>query len=288
MADTLNFSGHETFHCRSFWLKKGYDHVKHGRTFTDPDAVVHLGVGKNMVTSIRFWLRAFDMADESTQLTELGKRLLDDEGWDPYLEDVGSLWLLHYKLVTRKHASIYHIIFRELRDRLPEFNAQSLADHVLAEKQKGNAGTLEKDFSVFVRNYLQRASADVDDFAGLLSELELVREIKLEATEGATRKDRTVYFIDRTKRLSLPPRILLFAILESIPDQMSISLNTLMDGEESLGKVFALHRDGMYELLEDIAKLYNGITISREAGVVELQFTNRPDQWAVLADHYAN
>jgi len=171
---------------------------------------------------------------------------------------------------------------------LPEFNAQSLADHVLAEKQKGNAGTLEKNFSVFVRNYLQRASADVDDFAGLLSELELVREIKLEATDGATRKDRTVYFIDRTKRLSLPPRILLFAILESIPHQMSISLNTLMEGDESLGKVFALHRDGMYELLEDIAKLYKGITISREAGVVELQFTKRPDQWAVLADHYAN
>lgn len=23
----LKFSGHESFHCRQFWLKKGFDHV---------------------------------------------------------------------------------------------------------------------------------------------------------------------------------------------------------------------------------------------------------------------
>lgn len=50
------FSGHETFQCRHLWLKKGYDFVKSGKAFSDEDAVVELGVGKNMVTAIRYWM----------------------------------------------------------------------------------------------------------------------------------------------------------------------------------------------------------------------------------------
>ena len=53
------FSGHESFACKSHWLKRGYDFVNAGNNFNDDEAVVHLGVGKNMVASIRFWLKAF-------------------------------------------------------------------------------------------------------------------------------------------------------------------------------------------------------------------------------------
>lgn len=41
------FSGHESFQCKGLWLKKGYDYVKAGLSFTDDYAVVELGVGKN-------------------------------------------------------------------------------------------------------------------------------------------------------------------------------------------------------------------------------------------------
>ena len=57
MAITYKFSGHESFPCKSLWLKKGYDFVVGGNDFNSPDAVITLGVGKNMVMSIRFWLR---------------------------------------------------------------------------------------------------------------------------------------------------------------------------------------------------------------------------------------
>ena len=43
------FSGHESFQCRQLWLKKGYDYINKNKTFTDEDAVVELGVGKNMI-----------------------------------------------------------------------------------------------------------------------------------------------------------------------------------------------------------------------------------------------
>ena len=110
------FSGHDSFQCRQLWLKKGYDYVIENRKFNDDDAVVQLGVGKNMVSSIRFWLKAFNIVDNKDLPTEFGKRLFDDEtGYDPFLEDEASLWLLHYQLVKTGFASIYSIIFNEFR-----------------------------------------------------------------------------------------------------------------------------------------------------------------------------
>jgi hypothetical protein len=106
------FSGHDSFQCRLLWLKKGFDYVQEGKSFNDEDAVVQLGVGKNMVSSIRFWLKAFNVIDNKDIPTVFGKRLFDDEtGYDPFLEDEASLWLLHYQLVKNGFASIYSYHF---------------------------------------------------------------------------------------------------------------------------------------------------------------------------------
>ncbi len=48
-ATKYTFSGHDSFQCRQLWLKKGYDYVWKGKNVNDEDAVVRLGVGKNMV-----------------------------------------------------------------------------------------------------------------------------------------------------------------------------------------------------------------------------------------------
>ena len=51
---SFSFSGHETFAFRYPWLKKGYDAVREDPSiFQRDDAITILGVGKNMVRSIR-------------------------------------------------------------------------------------------------------------------------------------------------------------------------------------------------------------------------------------------
>ena len=59
------FSGHESFQCRHLWLKKGYDFIKNKNLFTNEDAVVTLGVGKNMVSSLKYWMKCFDIIDKN-------------------------------------------------------------------------------------------------------------------------------------------------------------------------------------------------------------------------------
>src|SRR3954447_18981402 len=103
------FSGHETFPFRYPWLKKGYDAVREDVTvFGRDDAITTLGVGKNMVRSIRHWCLAAGLLEEGRGTGEnrattlrpstLGDWLLHDEtGRDPYLEDPATLWLLHWQ-----------------------------------------------------------------------------------------------------------------------------------------------------------------------------------------------
>ena len=66
----LIFSGHESFHCRNVWLKKGYDFLYLKHKFSEPSAVVNLGVGKNMVSAINFWMKSFGLMTDSYKLTE--------------------------------------------------------------------------------------------------------------------------------------------------------------------------------------------------------------------------
>lgn len=94
----VTFARHETFHPRFGWLKKGFDRASvDSEIFLREDAPVRLGVGKNMVRSIRYWCSAFKLLKDD-QPTEFGRQLLGQDGWNPYLEDSASLWLLHWKL----------------------------------------------------------------------------------------------------------------------------------------------------------------------------------------------
>ena len=112
-----SFSGHESFFCKPLWLKKAYDAMNEGVNFTSPDAVALLGVGKNMVSSIRFWSRAFGLSINDNP-TPFAHAIFDTEnGYDPYLEDEGTIWLLHYFLLTNKVASLYHLTFLDFNER---------------------------------------------------------------------------------------------------------------------------------------------------------------------------
>ena len=94
-ANTLRFSGHETFPCRIHWLHKGVTYLcKNGNNaaaFNREDAVVHLGVGKNMVRSIVYWMHAFGILNDEGEINSsfLEDLVLfqapGDDNWDEFI-----------------------------------------------------------------------------------------------------------------------------------------------------------------------------------------------------------
>lgn len=280
------FSGHDSFQCRQLWLKKGYDFVQEGKSFNDEDAVVKLGVGKNMVSSIRFWLKTFNIINSKDIPTEFGRRLFDDEnGYDPFLEDEASLWLLHYQLVKNGFASIYHIIFNEFRKEKLFFNKETFVNYVKRIGESNpelnfNENTIAKDFIVFANLYkTDPESKDVEDsFSGILSELELLKKT------GKGKEEQ--FFIENSERDNLPESILLFSILDNLTFGNSISLNSLEFDLNSPGSIFALNRSGLMNKIADIVLGFADITFTDQAGIKELQFKKKVDAYTILDKYY--
>ncbi len=276
------FSGHDSFQCRQLWLKKGYDYVQEGKDFNNEDAVVQLGVGKNMVSSIRFWLKAFNIIDNKDIPTEFGKRLFDDEtGYDPFLEDEASLWLLHYQLVINGFASIYSIVFNEFRKEKLFFNKETFVNYIkrIGERNTNlnfNENTVGKDFIVFANLYKNDSeNKNVEDsFSGILSELEILKS-----------KDKQ-FFIENTGRDNLPEPIVLYVILDNSNYGNAISLNSLEFDINSPGSIFALNRSGLMNKISEIVSSSKDITFTDQAGIKELQFKNKTDAYTILDQYY--
>ncbi|GAB4093518.1 DUF4007 family protein [Flaviaesturariibacter terrae] len=295
----FQFSGHDSFICKHFWLKKGYDFVQSNGNFNDENSVVKLGVGKNMVTSINYWLKSFGILEENSGgLSKLGKLLMDDnKGYDPYLENLGTIWLLHYYLIKTGKASIYHLFFNEFRKSKFEFTKEQLANFIKrklegSDQNTFNANTANSDISVFIRNYLKpnykASKIDIeDDFSNLMIDLDLMEPYQSENIDG---KAVEWYRVESKQRMDLPSQIVLFNILDtaSMPPsgELSISFRELQTGENLPGSIFALTEEGLFQKIEQIINDNPGKAIFTEtAGVRTLQISNL-DKWSVLHAYY--
>ena len=247
LGEKLIFQGHNTFLCRLSWLKKGYDFIAGGHGFNDADAVVRLGVGKNMVDAIRYWLRAFGLTNEADELQGAAHELLGPAGCDPYLEDDATLWYLHYLLVKTGRASLYCLAFNEFRKQSFSFNRAQLTQFVQRRNAELghpplNANTLDADLTIFIRGYAptgkERERFDVEEeTTGLLQELGLLT---------VTKRDEVRYHLDNLERPELPWQVVLRVILahESYGD--TISFSDLEVAPDSPGLVFALNEQGLF------------------------------------------
>ena len=117
------FSGHESFACRYGWLPKLYEAVAEDPKLfsSDERAILRLGLGRNMVKSLRFWGEAFGLTrtrNREVCVTDFAQMLLDaDKGLDPYLETPGALWRLHWKLTVHGGLGAWAVMFLEMQDR---------------------------------------------------------------------------------------------------------------------------------------------------------------------------
>jgi hypothetical protein len=275
-----SFSGHESFPCKSMWLKKGYDYLVNDNMFTDPDAVVKLGVGKNMVQSIRFWLKAFGLSKDD-EVTDIAKYLFDDKnGKDPYAEDNFTLWILHYLLVMTNFSSIYHLVFIDLQREKKEFDKKQLLSfikrkcNVPEQKNVFNENTVNKDIRVFLQNYLSPTNPKTnEEYANLLLELGLLRE-----NEGK-------YSFNELSMGQINPLIILFALVHIAGEDKTISFDKLQE----LSLVFCIPISSFLIIVRSLSEKYSKeINYTDNSGIRNVQFLKKINIFEVLNRYYNN
>lgn len=266
------YARHETFAPRFGWMHKVYEAVSAPdgeEAFLRASAPVELGVGKNMVNSMRFWAQAFDLTAETPRVgtsralvacpTARARWLLDTEhGVDPWLEDPGSLWLLHWWLLSPTcRVPTWWVAFNALP--ATRFRDSDLVDlvnrHVaLAGWEPPAAASVSKDVDCFTKMYAPRrqTAGSPGSFEDLLDcpfrELGL-----LEAVPGATHTWRFA----REQRQPVPPAIAAYACADHLRrhETESMTLARLAHDPGSPGLAFRLSEPALALALTEVADI---------------------------------
>lgn len=253
------FSGHETFPLRTLWLRKAFDAVADGApktVFSDPEAIVRFGVGKNMALAIRYWALACDVirdVEGQFRPTLLGTFLFRSKmGWDPNLEHDATLWLLHWQVASRPNiTTTWYWAFNHVAS--PSFDQAQLTDNIYRYTQQRQWArvapkTVARDVECFLRSYLQRhdAGGAEDHLEAVLAELGL-----LQVSSGR------VYTFRRGPKPRLPDAVFAYALDEfwqhHAPNTKTLSVEAVTYEPGSPGQVFKLDEESVVERLSTIA-----------------------------------
>lgn len=282
------FARHETFHPRFGWLKKGFDAVTcDPNIFLSEDAHIKLGVGKNMAKSIRYWCRAFKLIDDNG-ITAFGKQLLDEDGFDPYLEDPASLWLLHWQLLKPPYlATAWYFVFFLFRKNEFKVDGSLLSDlKIYSEQTFGSRiadSSLKKDAACLVRMYLRQNDKDSfneDNLDCPFAELGLITEVG----------SNLVFNIGQKQ--SLPPEIIVAACLDYAnhvsPTTQTISLNRLLYEAGSPGMAFKITASVLCDAIEQVARQESAISLAESANILQMSFRENSDQLSqkLISEYY--
>lgn len=282
----IKLKGHESFYIREGWLRKGMKNVScDSKFFANEFAVDILGVGSNMVKSIRYWLQACGLTIERIAqggkreqiLTEgIGKVIFEK---DPYFEDVFSLWLIHYKLASNKELSTAWYLFFNDFD-VDEFSKEGLYEGMSASVNRltNNGDFSEKslidDCNCVIKTYCLDKSEDKNPEENTicpLTELGLVGKFKS--------KNGKEYFIKKRPSMDkLDKLVVLYIILDNLNNTDSTSIEKILNDECNVGKVLNMDRNMLNEYL-DVLKNEDYIEINRTAGLdrVYVKGTSKED-----------
>lgn len=301
MAKKFKFSGHQTFAFRYGWLEKGVRAVADRPTvLSEEDALVRLGVGKNMVESIRYWCLVTQMLEEDPEvkrnngrflrLSAIAQKLLQDGGWDPFLEDDASLWLIHWLLVSNPRIGTSWQIAFSMFQR-PDFTKHELIDYlvIFAEKQSVSVkeGSLARDVDCFLRTYTpaktpaKQAVAE-ETFDCPLQELNLID----------LSPDGELYRFAIGAKPSLPAAVFGYALAQYFDTaragRNTMSVQECLYGTGSPGQVFKLDENSLIEYIEDLEKTTRGrVALDETVGLKQIYRRQDLEPTKLLNIYYA-
>ena len=293
---SYTFSGHETFSLRHGWLKKGIDGVSEKSDFFSKErAMIELGVGKNMVQSIRYWCLATQVVENDSEKrgnlkpSDLGKKIFLDGNLDPYLEDSATLWLLHWHLATNRFLSTtWFWMFNHYN--YSEFNKEKIDSEIKSwlkreGKKPVSDNTLKRDIDCFLRTYVPvkqtKTTVSEDSLDSPLVDLRLIAEVD----------DGKNYRFNRNSQESLPDEIFIYSLAKFWETKdvqpNSFVLSKVLTEAGSPGRVFKLDEDSIVERLEKVEQVSEGaFSYDETAGLKQVYRRSEVDVMRLLEKCY--
>lgn len=248
----MKFRGHETFAIRKGWLHKGMKHVTNNpRVFVDKDInqMDELGIGANMVKALRYWLQVVGLTTEgrgnnrNQEFTDFGNIVWEN---DKFIEEDGTLCLLHYKLISNDDdmATAWRYFFNVFA--MNEFTKDDFIDgikHFIETEGNGENvadRSLEDDFDCIIKTYITASVLNPkkdnpeNNIDSPLGELGLIR---------VSDKKAKLFRKDSPRKDAINPLIILAIILsekEKNDDGNELKISRLLNDPNNVGRIFNL------------------------------------------------
>lgn len=280
----MKFRAHDTFFIRKGWLSKGMRNViANEDVFVTKDKNRNpmdvLGIGANMVKALRYWLQVVGLTYEKSNknqryqvLTDLGKIIYEK---DPYIEEIGTLWLLQYHLAKNyKEATAWYYFFNEFN--MVEFTredyVQSLQNYILMVQEQAAVRSLNDDFSCIINTYVSRfknSSTKISPENNIdcpFGELGLIDVLSKSGSNIIYKKSIPSYE-------AINSWIALAIIYDQAKNETEIGLNILLSNPCNIGKIFNLDSITLIEILHR-AERTGFLKIVRTAGLDYIKLEN--------------
>lgn len=287
----MRFRAHETFFIRKGWLYKGMKNVVRDETVFMGDKgnpMDILGIGANMVKSLRYWLQAVGLTAEPPQgkkyqtLTPFGEIVYEN---DRYIEEIGTLWLLHYKLATNEpDATAWYYFFNEFNRN--EFTrddfVKQLNTYIMLNGSEVSERSLDDDFNCIISTYVPRIKSNpgkVHPESNIdcpLGELSLV--------DIANKKTKT-YKKSVPKLDSIHPLVVLAVIVDQAKGEDQVKISSIQNDKCNAGKVFNLDIITLTSLLNKL-ELMGYIKVVRTAGLDYIDIERKFDFLGCVREYY--
>lgn len=274
----MKIKGHEKFVLREGWLTKGIRGVSEdNHIFFGNDGADKLGVGTNMVKSIRYWMQAFNLIDESNKdgirLNSFGQMVLEN---DLYLEDSFTLWLLHSRIAKNEDkATTWYVFFNKVDAE--EFSKEEIFDPIkreiisLADREFPDK-SLSDDIDVLLNMYSREKKDEDPEEKNVCPLVEL----------GLLKKDGNRYLRQQPDLRKFSNYIILNELAELLDGSTSVSIDKIA---ELAKNIFHLNRVTVNNILDQLDSI-GYIRVDRTAGLDLVYPIEKINSTEIIEEYY--
>lgn len=281
MINKVKMKRHESFSIREGWLSKGLLAVKENvKVFSCEESTDILGIGTNMVKSLKYWLFATNLIKDeknSIVITELGNLVLK---YDPYMEDEFTWWMIHINmLLNQEDFYVGNVFFNKCisKNFSKEDVYKIISEHLNQKKLDFNEKILVDEINTIIKTYVVDNTNDTpeNNFNSPLADLELLKRISKDNYERLKPDYRSLNYL-----------VVYYLVIQNLDGRDYLSIDELLKIQNSPSKLLNLDKNLFNDYLDDMRR-EGLITINRTAGLNMIYVANALDLEEIFKKYFS-
>lgn len=281
-APKARYGGHEGYLPKKHWLKRAVTAAVRDPQFWCRPAPGVWGFTPPMLKAVKHWAIAFKLLEpqgknEYYNVSEFARKLLLDDGADPYLEDPQSEWLLHWNLLREPcYLKTWQWFFSQFYalEFDPDYALRQYVEFVRGTEDTIAEATLAADLKTLYKLYLPTLEPRLEDqLTALFTDLTLLRTLTVGDKPHAQTEIRKQVGL----KAGLSHEVLLYGCLQYAQqrhgtDSRSIALKTLLYEPHSPGLVFLVSQSQLEAVLDSLCRQFTWLHLSASADLYNLSW----------------